>query len=124
MCSRKARSYFAIIEALSQLRGECLTLGITAKRVQLANRLDAVRYLSTRSGLADKSFTQILLEGLSEDGGLFLPESYPQLSSEQLEDWRKLLREQGYAALAAEVLKLFIDDIPASKLEELARRAY
>ena len=83
-----------------------------------------MRYLSTRSGRPEKAFTQILLEGLSEDGGLFLPETYPQLSAERLEQWRVLLQEKGYAALAAEVLKLFIDDIPAEKLEELAHRAY
>ena len=42
--------------------------------------------------------------GLAPDGGLYLPESYPQLDFATLNSWRTLLADEGYAALAAEVL--------------------
>ncbi|MGV0373099.1 threonine synthase [Corynebacterium pilbarense] len=82
-------------------------------------------YISTRDALAQpRSFTDILLTGLSPDGGLFMPAVYPSISNELLDQWRELLLDDGYAALAAEVLKLYVDDIPEADLEAIARRAY
>ena len=83
-----------------------------------------MRYLSTRGHADRKRFCEILLEGLAPDGGLYLPESYPQVDGAQLEQWRQLLREQGYAALAFEVLSLYIDDIPADDLRALCAKTY
>lgn len=84
-----------------------------------------VDYISTRdSSRTPATFTDILLGGLAPDGGLYLPAEYPQLSDEQLTAWRSLLAEKGYAAVAAEVLKIFVDDIPAEDLEGIAARAY
>lgn len=82
-------------------------------------------YISTRDASAQpRSFTDILLTGLSPDGGLFMPAVYPSISNELLDQWRELLLDDGYAALAAEVLKLYVDDIPEADLEAIARRAY
>ncbi len=83
-----------------------------------------MRYLSTRGHADRKRFCEILLEGLAPDGGLYLPESYPQVDGATLEAWRKVLREQGYAALAFEVLSLYIDDIPADDLRALCSKTY
>ena len=85
-----------------------------------------MRYISTRSGdgAATASFSDILLEGLAADGGLYLPETYPQLADETLETWRTVLKLEGYAALAHRVLELFIDDIPSDDLAGIAKRAY
>ena len=84
-----------------------------------------MKYISTRdTARQPASFTDILLGGLAPDGGLYLPESYPQLDPATLNSWRTLLADKGYAALAAEVLKLFIDDIPAQDIEDIAARAY
>lgn len=84
-----------------------------------------MRYTSTRSsGVAGASFSDILLEGLAADGGLYLPEYYPIVDDTTLTTWRGLLATRGYAALVAEVLKLYIDDIPANDLEGIAQRAY
>ncbi|MDR0836647.1 MAG: threonine synthase [Propionibacteriaceae bacterium] len=84
-----------------------------------------MRYISTRDPNAvGLPFSDVLLTGLAPDGGLYVPQTYPQLSDELLDSWRGVLRDQGYAALAAEVLKLFIDDIPAPDIEALTRRAY
>lgn len=87
--------------------------------------VEPVDYISTRdSSRTPAKFTDILLGGLAPDGGLYLPAEYPQISDDQLTRWRTLLADKGYAALAAEVLKLFIDDIPAEDLEAIAARAY
>lgn len=89
-------------------------------------RLRGVRYVSTRdsSGMPGRPFCDILLEGLAPDGGLYLPEGYPNVDADTLEQWRQLLRADGYAALAFEVTSLFIDDIPAADLRAICDRAY
>jgi threonine synthase len=74
-----------------------------------------VRYISTRGAAAPKRFTEILLEGLAPDGGLYVPEAYPKAD---LAGWRTL----SYPDLAFRVLSGFIDDLP--ELESLVRRAY
>ncbi|MES2384228.1 MAG: threonine synthase [Pseudomonadota bacterium] len=79
-----------------------------------------MKYLSTRGHTDRKRFCEILLEGLAPDGGLYLPESYPQVSAATLEKWRKL----PYASLAFEVLSLYIDDIPAADLKAICEKTY
>jgi threonine synthase len=81
-------------------------------------------YLSTRGHPNRKRFCEILLEGLAPDGGLYLPEAYPQVDAATLTRWRAVLAEQGYAALAFEVLSLYIDDIPAADLKALCAKTY
>ena len=83
-----------------------------------------MRYLSTRGHAERKRFCDILLEGLAPDGGLYLPESYPQISTERLGQLRQIYAEQGYAALAFEILSLYIDDIPADDLRALCAQTY
>ena len=81
-------------------------------------------YLSTRGHPDRKRFCQILLEGLAPDGGLYLPETYPQVNTATLARMRLALKDQGYAALAHEVLSLYIDDIPADDLRALCAKTY
>ena len=85
-----------------------------------------MKYVSTRDadGRAPLPFCDILLEGLAPDGGLYLPESYPQVDAATLATWRTLLAQEGYAALAAAVLGLYVDDIPADDLRAICERAY
>jgi threonine synthase len=77
-------------------------------------------YVSTRGGAKAQPFTDILLEGLAPDGGLFLPEAYPRLSRAELE----AMRGMGYRELAFAVLSRFMDDIPAADLRALIDRTY
>ena len=79
-----------------------------------------MKYLSTRGHADRKQFCDILLEGLAPDGGLYLPEHYPQVTAAQLSAWRNL----PYADLAFEILSLYIDDIPADDLRALCRKTY
>ncbi|WBT08070.1 threonine synthase [Corynebacterium sp. SCR221107] len=84
-----------------------------------------MHFISTRDvNKTPARFTDILLGGLAPDGGLYLPESYPQLGDADLTRLRGVLDKGGYPALAAEVLKLFIDDIPAEDIEAITARAY
>ncbi|MEO5688391.1 MAG: threonine synthase [Burkholderiaceae bacterium] len=79
-----------------------------------------MKYISTRGDQTPRSFSEILLEGLAPDGGLYLPESYPKVDDATLTRWRGL----SYAELAFEILSLYIDDIPAADLKALAARTY
>ena len=79
-----------------------------------------MRYISTRGNSPAKTFTEILLAGLAPDGGLYLPESYPLVTRDELEAWRPL----AYPELAFKVLEKFISDIPAADLKSLIDRSY
>jgi threonine synthase len=79
-----------------------------------------LKYLSTRGDKTERGFSDILLEGLAPDGGLYLPASYPQIDAATLQSWRGL----AYADLAFEILSLYIDDIPAADLKRLCARTY
>ena len=61
-----------------------------------------MRYLSTRGDPAERGFSEILLEGLAPDGGLYLPTHYPRVDAATLARWRTL----GYADLAFAILSL------------------
>jgi threonine synthase len=74
-----------------------------------------MRYVSTRGHRAPRRFTEILLEGLAPDGGLYVPEEFPRLSL-------KALRPKPYPELALEILSPFMDDVP--ELEDIVRRTY
>ncbi len=79
-----------------------------------------MRYISTRGGMPPQPFCAILLEGLAPDGGLVVPERYPQVAPDELTRWREL----PYAALAFEVIRRYTDDIPAADLKPLLERTY
>lgn len=81
-------------------------------------------YLSTRGHPERKHFCDILLEGLAPDGGLYLPESYPQIDDATLTRWRTVYHKQGYSELAFEILSLYIDDIPPEDLRALCHKTY
>ncbi len=77
-------------------------------------------YVSTRGGGQPRAFSDILLEGLAPDGGLYLPQRYPSVDAALLERWREL----AYPELAHELLGLYIDDIAAPQLQALVRKTY
>lgn len=79
-----------------------------------------MRYISTRGGGTPQPFLKILLEGLAPDGGLYVPEEYPQISSGEL----STMRSMSYPELAFEILSKFIDDIPAEDLRKIVHATY
>ena len=81
-------------------------------------------YISTRGHASKQGFCDILLEGLAPDGGLYLPEYCPALEAPQLLGLRQVYETQGYAHLAFEILRLYIDDIPQDDLLALCKKTY
>lgn len=79
-----------------------------------------MKYLSTRGDQTPRGFSDILLEGLAPDGGLYLPTHYPQVDPATLQRWRGL----SYADLAFEILSLYVDDIPPADLKRLVHATY
>ena len=79
-----------------------------------------MKYISTRGDKTERSFCEILLEGLAPDGGLYLPTRYPQIDAATLNAWRGLK----YHELAFEIFSLFIDDIPPADLRALTAKTY
>jgi threonine synthase len=79
-----------------------------------------MQYLSTRGGISPIPFTQAVMMGLAEDGGLLLPRTIPRIGSETFNSWQEL----SYSELAFEVMSRFIDDIPVSNLKDILNRSY
>ena len=80
-----------------------------------------MKYVSTRGQAPKLDFDDVLLTGLAEDGGLYLPEFWPQISKEKMQDWAKL----SYADLAVEVMEPFVHEcIDRKTLTELCHKAY
>ncbi len=78
-----------------------------------------MKFISTRGQTEPHTFSQAVAVGLAPDGGLFLPESMPDITP-RLAAWRNL----SYAELCHEFLALFATDVPAEVLERLIRRSY
>ena len=78
-----------------------------------------MKYKSTRGGVAGLGFTDALLMGLASDGGLLVPESIPDVTSE-LED----LRHCSFVELAQHIVGMFVDDIDTVTLNRLITEAY
>ena len=79
-----------------------------------------MNYISTRGDATPRGFSEILLEGLAPDGGLYLPIEYPKVNAATLSHWRTL----SYPELAFEVLSLYVDDVPSQDLQALVHRTY
>ena len=80
-----------------------------------------MQYVSTRGQAPKRDFAGVLLAGLAEDGGLYMPETWPHFSPADL----RAMRGLPYPELAARVMQPFVGDaIPAATLRSLCRDAY
>jgi len=80
-----------------------------------------MRYVSTRGEAAHRDFESVLLAGLAEDGGLFLPETWPVLTTGEWE----ALRGLPYPDLAARLIARFTGTcFEEGVLEAMCRDAY
>ena len=68
------------------------------------------------------SFEDVVLKGLAEDGGLFIPEEIPSLPR----DWESVWSKLSFSDLAFEILSLYISpsEIPSADLKEIINRSY
>lgn len=83
-----------------------------------------MRYLSTRSPAASRSFLDfedVLLTGLAPDGGLYVPDMWPTFSAAQI----RALRGLPYAAIGAAVVAPLVGDmLTRGELETLFTESY
>lgn len=79
-----------------------------------------MKYISTRGQSPALSFSEILLGGLAPDGGLYLPETYPQFNDTDL----TAMRVMHYRDLAFTILSRLIDDIPSADLKAIIDKTY
>lgn len=80
-----------------------------------------MKYISTRGKSPACNFEQVLLTGLAPDGGLYVPETLPTFSQEEIAAWSGLPYEQ----LAFKVIKPFIDgEIPDNILQGIIDDSY
>lgn len=79
-----------------------------------------MKYISTRGQTAPMDFSEVLLMGLAPDGGLMLPEHYPQIDDATLTEWRTL----SYPQLAMAIMQRFATDIPTADLQDIIARTY
>ena len=81
-----------------------------------------MKYYSTRDINSKHPFTlkDAAFAGLAPDGGLFIPESIPQVDMEKVE----ALASQSYADMASYLARSIFDEIPAEDMDRLVRDAY
>ncbi len=80
-----------------------------------------MRYVSTRGQAPVRDFSGVLLAGLAEDGGLYVPEAWPEFGAS---DWRAM-RGLPYPELAARVIQPFVGAaVPYTTLQALCAQAY
>src|ERR1700751_3659444 len=80
-----------------------------------------MRYISTRGQAPARDFADVLLAGLAEDGGLFMPESWPHFSPA---DWRAM-RGFPFPEPAPRLMQPFVGEaIPFETLRTTCRDAY
>ena len=78
-------------------------------------------YHSTRNSKLKKTFDEIIIEGLSSDGGLFMPRSWPKVKIENLLNRDDL----SYDVLAKEIIQNYVGDtINKKELELITKKSY
>ena len=77
-------------------------------------------YVSTRDASRRKTASQAIVEGLSRDGGLYLPEEIPQLTMDEI----RALAALSYPQRAAKLMKLYLDEFSEAELLGFAEKAY
>lgn len=80
-----------------------------------------MKYISTRGGGEPKSFEEVVLTGLAPDGGLYVPQTLPVFSQDEIASWAGL----SYADLAFKIISPFVDgEIPQADLKRLIDQSY
>jgi len=80
-----------------------------------------MKYISTRNNSEYFNYNDVLIQGLSSDGGLFVPKTFPKFSNLELNKLSKL----SYSELAAEIIFKFTgDDIEFDELLKNTEKVY
>lgn len=76
-------------------------------------------YKSTRGGQTNATASEAILQGLAQDGGLFVPEQIPKLSLSM-----EKMKGMSYQEIAYEVMRLFLTDFTEEELKGCIAKAY
>ena len=79
-----------------------------------------MKYFSTRNDKQKYTAAQAIAMGIAPDGGLFVPETIPQVGQDVLRE----LCGKDYRARAAEIMKLYLEEFTPEELEGFVRAAY
>ena len=80
-----------------------------------------MRYISTRGGVEPIGFSRAVMMGLATDGGLLLPETFPNVDGSTLRGWADL----SFQELAVEVMRPFVEpDLSREELSDLTKNSY
>ena len=80
-----------------------------------------MKYISTRGPAEPKTFTDVMLAGMAPDGGLYIPESWPEIDHQRLSHLQGL----SYVDIAMQVIWPFIGDtIEKAKFQEILEQTY
>jgi len=80
-----------------------------------------VKYISTRGQAPALNFEDVVLTGLAPDGGLYVPETLPEFSQEEIASWVGL----SYEELAFKVMSPFVaGEVPDAELKRIIGEAY
>lgn len=80
-----------------------------------------MKYVSTRGQAPVLEFGDVLLAGLANDGGLYVPEQLPTFSKEEIASWAGL----SYAELAYKIIQPFVgDSIKSDDLQRMINETY
>lgn len=83
--------------------------------------MSEIKYYSTNLKAAKVSFKEALLKGLAPDGGLYMPQSIPEFSREEIASFSS----KAYHEIAFEVLHKFLgDSVPEVDLVNMTKTAY
>jgi threonine synthase len=84
-------------------------------------RLLSLRYISTRGAAPTLAFDEVLLAGLARDGGLYVPETWPTFTHDEI----RAMRGLSYAELAIKVMTPFLGGrVTEAEFAPLVRDAY
>lgn len=78
-----------------------------------------MKYVSTRGQAPAVTASQAILNGISPDGGLYVPEKWPEIPL----DW-SVLKTQTYSDLATLIFDAFFDDFSVSEIDYIVKKAY
>lgn len=80
-----------------------------------------MRYVSTRGQAPALGFCDVVLAGLGRDGGLYVPETWPTLTAEEIHNFGN----RPYQDVALAIISKFVgDEIPAGELKSMIKQAY
>lgn len=80
-----------------------------------------MKYISTRGEAPALAFEDVVLTGMASDGGLYVPETLPVYSAEEIASWAGL----SYRDLAFKIIQPFVDDaLTGAELKDIIDRSY